>query len=242
MEGTSKNKFFLVISGIISIIIGIAIYYISKNGLNKGSDLFVSNIFSWIIWLGILGGVVVLAILVFTYKVYYDIYNEIYKNLRKETKISRPLGLKELWLSGDLSHKQKYIGKIKGWSNRQSYDYDEKKEEFNTESVFLVRPNWYKKLIIVRCPTDKHTELHGKVYIKDIGLVSHREALYPSCVHLNWKYIDETMLFESMRLLQQIMISEGQPIINKALGLSKEDIKDLESKTPIQIYNEEKQK
>lgn len=178
---------------------------------------------------------------------------EVYKDIRGECKLNKRSNMGYLWISGDIKHSPKMIGKIVGFSVRQNYDSEKDKNKMSyyvNESIFTIRRTGdsiftsilghFMNKPIIRCPQRFHDTLQGDVYINCVGLVKHGFFFYPNTVHQNWDNIDKTIYNESLRFIQLDVIRVAHNLIMKAMGVTAFDKKELEGERGIDMVKKEK--
>jgi len=249
VEFTEQNKTKYIIIGIALFFVIILAYYIISYGFG-GLMMFFNKIFLWLVVLLIIGLVVTVIWLLFIYEKKIDVAFEVSQDIREESKISKPDNVNNLILSGDGNHKEIILGKITGYSRRQNYkvkksnsiNEGDKLENREDESVFLVKRKGllrtFSKPIIVRCPTRLHDMLQGNIYINAVSLNKHGLYFYPDVIHLDFQAIDDTNYYDGFRYMQLSFISNIDPIIKRAAGLTREQLEELKSKKGIEIAKE----
>lgn len=241
MEWDKKKKVILVI---VVLIVLFALGYLFYVGGTRGVSNMLDTLMVLSIWgmiIGVIGGVVYFL---FFFEKKINATLEVFKAIKTESTISRLPNLRNLYLSGDEDYSRPIlIGKIVGFSNRKNYSMSG--EKFSDETILVVKKasrgiidamiKMFSGSIIIRCPSNLHTTLHGDVTIKTRSLVKHSMYFYPSVTHLDIKAIDETLYKEGERFVQLNFISKIEPIISRAVGVTKEDMKLLEGKTGYEM-------
>lgn len=244
MEWDRKKKVIVVIVVIaLFFIIGWFIYVGGTRGISSLLDMMM-----WItIWGVIIGIVFGIIYFLFFYERKINATLEVFKGIKQEAGINKLSNLKNLYLSGDEKYSRPIlIGKIIGFSNRKNYAQDN--DRFSEETIFVIRRasrgfiDAFFKLfmgkLVVRTPRNLHTDLHGDVTIRTTSLVKHSMYFYPSVKHLDIKAIDETLYKEGERFVQLNFISKIDPIISRAVGVTKEDMRLLEGRTGYEIVSD----
>jgi len=240
-EWDRKKKIIIVALSVIVLIVIVYLFYV---GGTKGVSSLLDTLMVLSIWVLIIGVIVAIAYFLFFYEKKINATLEVYKSIRAECGINRLRNIKDLYLSGDEHYSRSIlIGKIIGFSNRKNYSQTNGK--FSEETVFVIKRasngfidaiiKFFSSRIVVRCSSDLHTTLHGDVIIKTTSLVRHSMYYYPSVKHLDIEAIDETLYKEGERFVQLNFISKIEPIISRAVGVTKEDMKLLEGRTGIEM-------
>lgn len=245
-DNSTQKK--IIVTVIIIAVIGVIIYNIYRYGID-GAVVVINGIISMLIWVAVIGAVVFGLYMLFVWEKRINAPLEVYKDITKESKISKPDNLRYLWLSGDKNHKSKYIGKIVGYSHRQNYKTVNNK--YTNEDVFVVKRSFKTVFgllfelitppIIIRVPEELHDELHQDVKVNCVSLIKQGMYYYPDVVHLDFKEIDTTIYYESERYIQLKMIEVIAPLVQKAMGIRKDDIRALEGEKGIDIVKSAKE-
>lgn len=241
-DSTKKKLIFFGIGGLIVVVV---VYNILRYGAG-GISLVINGVISMSIWVLFIGAIFLLLYFFFIYEKKINAPLEVFKDIRAECKVSRPDNLRYLWTSGDSDHREKFIGRIVGYSHRQNYTKED--DCYKYEDIFFVSRSFkgffgffrefLSRPIPIRCPPDLHDVLHQDVKLKCVSLVKIGMYYYPDAISNDFDFIDKTQHHESMRYIQ-IKIKEAfAPIINKAMGIRDKDIKALEGKTGIEIVKE----
>jgi hypothetical protein len=235
------------------IVIGGVIYAAGVKGLLGLLDSFVS-ILIWVL-LFVVAGLIAYFLLFYEKRV--NVSQEVFKDIKRESKLSMLPNLRSLVLSGDGSFSRPIeIGKVIGFSSRKNYSTivknnpgDEEDEEvFQNETIFLVKKRsrglfsmisgLFTAPVVIRVPAHLHSDLHGDVIVKCNSLVKHGYFYYPDTIHLDTRAIDTTIYNEGERYIQINFVSKLEPILSRAVGVTKEDLKLLRGKTGLEMVRE----
>lgn len=250
-----NNKVRLIIIIGVILVIAVFVFAFILNGIN-GVFAVVGFIFKWIIILGVIGLVVLVVYYLFIHVKKIDVLEEVKKNIEQECVISSPYNLAFLYTTGDSEHIPVRIGLIEGFSQRLNYDVKTDKaridkktrkpvEIYRKESIFRVRRysenpfkdlfrRLFSKRFLVRVPVELHDKLQGDVYIKCVSLVRHSYYFYPDSVHLNTRLIDRTIYNEGQRFNNLEVPKYSNPLIQKALGITRLDKNEIQGMTGFQ--------
>lgn len=235
MDLNSSNYKKIIIISIVLLFLIVIVYNIFMYG-GQGIFRVMSKIISmslWVLILGIVGFVIWLA---FFWQKKIDVNYEVYRNKLDESKVNSLINVKNLYSTGDKTHPRIKYGKIIGYSPIHSFKlFNDNKVEYREEmSLFLVKKSLFQKLMVI-CPKSLHDKLHGDIYMKCKGLNKHLYYYYPDTVALDFSTVDETLFAEGFRWIQLDHIKNGATLTNKAMGLTKEDIDELKSKTGYEV-------
>jgi len=81
-------------------------------------------------------------------------------------------------------------------------------------------------------------KLSGDIYITCSALNRLSGYFYPNTIYRDMDSIDKTIYFEGMRYTDLDLIGKTLPILYKALGISRADIKELEGKKGGEMIGE----
>lgn len=252
MLNMENNRVQIIV--IIAIIAFIAILVLSYAFGNGWSGVLntIKTFGIILVFLSVIGVVIAIIYFLFIYVKKINAVEEVYKNIESETIINQPENLGFLWTTGDSEHIPVRLGQIIGYAKRMNYDItkDPKNQEvYCPESLFRVTrymdnpfmnmiTRLFSKKFIVRCPMSLHDRLQGDVHIQCVGLVKHGYFYFPDCQHLNMKAIDLTLFNEAMRYNNLKIPEYSNPLIMKALGITRFDKKELEGLTGLQTIQE----
>ena len=239
----------------IVVIVIAALGYVFYSGGTNGLLGIVSSLMSILIWGGLVFVIVLIVYFLFFYEKRVNVSFEVFKAIKSECRINRLPNLRSLILSGDKKYSRPIqIGKIVGFSSRKTYadvttaDSKDGVKYFQNETVFLVKQNrmgvigaiagFFAQPAVIRTPSDLHTDLHGDVIVKANSLVKHGMYYYPDVIHLDTKAIDTTLYYEGERFMQLGFISKIEPVISRAIGVTKDDLKILKGKTGFEMLRE----
>lgn len=252
VEWDKQKKILIVIA--VLFFLGIVGYFIYVGGTRGVANLM--DTMMWItIWMMVIGLIVGVVYFLFFYEKKINASLEVFKQIKQEARVNRLKNIKNLYLSGDKEYSRPILlGKIRGFSSRKNYfkELNEKNEVFQMETIFLVRQkgtgmlsaliNFFAGNLVVRCPRSLHSNLHGDITINATNLVKHLYYFYPNTEHLNIESIDETLYNEGERYVQLNFISKIEPIISRAVGVTKEDLKTLEGKSGYELVTDKGEK
>ena len=252
VEVESGKRKWIIITLVILALIGAFLYSYFKYG-SQGINFVIGNMITILFWLLLIGVILAVLYFLFFYEKKINATEEVFKNISKESKVSCPDNLRNLFTSGDETHRSKKIGRIIGYSNRQNFKImnlnDKNKEKnYQSEDCFLVKRTgnsviknlflFFSKPILIRVPENMRDVLQGDVKINCISLVKHALYFYPNNIHLDFQTIDHTIYYEGERYVQIESISMLAPLVKKSIGIDYKDLIALEGKSGYEMLKD----
>jgi len=249
MEVESGKRKWILVTLIILTLIGAFLYSYFKYG-SQGISFVIGNMITILFWLLLIGVIGFILYFLFFYEKKINATEEVFKNISKESKVSCPDNLRNLYTAGDETHRSKKIGKIIGYSNRQNFKImiNKKEKNYQSEDCFLIKRTgnsvfknlflFFSKPILIRVPENMRDILQGDVKINCISLVKHGLYFYPNNIHLDFQTIDHTIYYEGERYVQIESISMLAPLVKKSIGIDYKDLIALEGKSGMDMIKD----
>lgn len=155
------------------------------------------------------------------------------KNIIKQSQLTKPDTIQDLYLSGDKEHPQVRLGKIVGYSRVKNMKQEE-------EDVFVFKKRgfpfaMFEESKAIRVTPEQHSEMIGDIIIQGISLVSHGGFLYVNTDHLDIAKIDSTIKAEVIRRFTLDVLSDIKIISDLGIGINSEHQRHLEQKSLLKI-------